>query len=320
MKKVLLSAVMCTLSFEMTEGMLERYNPNSGAIVRRDIAGSAEGLQYEYLKQIQESAESLQREYLKQIQEMEKQFQEELQREREAHAQEMAAGREKLSEAEKAKAQLEREKILRGLLLHINVEDKTPIRITADDIMQLDVLERHVKTDEIYQRFLPYSELFGRADLGVLVTQEDLFAVFNYINITRVSPEPAPLILIRDPHKGPKNWNTYVSCADMWFLIKKYRMLEIAWNCPSGTDYGEVHTSAAYGNESSNLERFNYYKNLENAERQRVYNDALAKRDAELRLAQEALFPSREFNCLVEQVNSFLSEGLEYTLVLQKNV
>lgn len=34
MKKVLLSAAICTLSFEMTEGMLERYNPNSGAITR----------------------------------------------------------------------------------------------------------------------------------------------------------------------------------------------------------------------------------------------------------------------------------------------
>ncbi len=34
MKKVLLSAAICTLSFEMTEGMLKRYNPDSRAITR----------------------------------------------------------------------------------------------------------------------------------------------------------------------------------------------------------------------------------------------------------------------------------------------
>lgn len=270
------------------------------------------------------TAEDLQREYLKRMQEMARQFQEQLQREREAHAQEMAAEREKRSETEKAKAQLEREKILRGILLHISVEDKTLIRITANDILQLDILERHVKTDEVYQRFLPYCELFGRRDLGVVATQKDLSDVREYISETLVNvpdakaPREKP-VLHCTTNKwggwgGDVEWKNGRHCGGdhgawvnpvlvVWLNEMGESNFPTWWWNKYAPSWPGQQLTAAVGRA---MVTYN--------DRLTVYNEQQAKYKSQIEHAQAIPFPSDGFNRLVDQVNKFLTEGAQDAL------
>lgn len=84
-------------------------------------------------------------------------------------------------------------------------------------------------------------------------------------------------------------------------------MLDIAWNYP-GTDWGEVHTSWAYGPEWKNIEMFNHFKDKENRERNHIYSQELSKHDHEYEHALAQVFPYESFNRLVEQFNEFVSK------------
>ncbi|MBR1734461.1 MAG: hypothetical protein IJ730_03290, partial [Alphaproteobacteria bacterium] len=227
-----------------------------------------------------------------------------------AHRHEVENLETQLVEKDRQLDQAEKINTLRGILLHIPITDKTPIMLRAANLIELDILERHNKVDELYKRFLPFSELFGRRDLGVVATPQDLTRVKEYITATYISPKPTRPTFICDVHSGPKSWNKYVSFSDMTFLMRKYGMLDIAWNY-EGTDWGEVHTSWAYGPEWKNIEMFNHFKEKENTERICIYNNKLSKHNQEYRQASTQVFPSESFNRLVDNVNRFFTEGFQ---------
>ncbi len=85
---------------------------------------------------------------------------------------------------------LKKQNALRGLLLRINVTDKTLIQYRATDIEQMNIFERHKVANEIYERGLPFAELFGRDDLDVVATRNDFSKLEEYLNRTTIEAEP----------------------------------------------------------------------------------------------------------------------------------
>ena len=254
------------------------------------------------------AARAVEREHANQLNVFAIQAQSDIDRLECSHQHEISSLQEQLDETKRQKTKAEQLIALRGLLLQIPVADKSIITERAINIEQLGILERHAKVSELYKKFSVYKELFGRNDLGVVATKQDLTSVKKYIHDTTVRKKPIQPTMIREIRNG--FINRHVSFSEMTFLMKKYGMLDIAWNY-EGTDIGEVHKSWAYGPEHENIRMFNHFKDIENTYRKNTYNKELALYNSEYDRALHAVFPSESFNRLVDQVNKFFIEGLQ---------
>lgn len=217
-------------------------------------------------------------------------FQTVLERKEEEHKREKEILEAKLAEKEKSCE-------LRGILLKINVNDRTPISDKAENIQQLEVLERHVRTESIYKRCLAFNELIGRTDLGVSATQEDLDAVHNYVKNTAVM---APVKPVEKPASNAPRRDWVI-----WFRelggYDKYRSKSREFTCsiegPSqGVDWlffvCNRRAAEAYDNQMNE------------------YNKQLSMYHERIKNAEAVKFPTEEFDRLVSDVNRFFTEGL----------
>ena len=215
---------------------------------------------------------------------------------------------------------IEKKYILRGLLLRINITDKTLIQYRATDIEQMSIFERHKVVNEIYEKVLPFAELFGRDDLDVVATKEDFSNTEAYIKNTRINmqepkiPRPKPILIGHDlgwgNRGGPVEWNNgRRGGADHGAWVNP---ILIDWFNEMGI-YGYDHWWWNKYVPNKGSRKFDSAWNradIEYSRRLAIYNKQKTEYDIQVRHAESEKFPSESFNRLIDQVNSFLSEGL----------
>ena len=270
---------------------------------------------------IRVAARGVEREHITQMRILAIQAQAEIDRREDAHEHELADREARQAETEKQRVQAEKINTLRGILLHIPVTDKNPIMLRAANLIELDILERHKKVDELYKRFLPYSELFGRTDLDVVATSDDLDAVRYYVNETVI----APLTAVEPPKKpylvgtdygwgnrgGDVEWNNgrrggsdhgaWVNPALVGWLngMGEDNFTKWWWNKYAPSWPGE-QLNAAVGRAMSTYNG-----------RLATYQSQKSQHESQVEHAKAMVFPSESFNRLVDQVNRFFTEGLQ---------
>lgn len=232
-------------------------------------------------------------------------------RQKDTFDRQMEAKDAQLEEVRNEKIRVEKVNTLRGILLKIPVVDKTPISMRAANMLQLDVIERNKRADEFYKRFVPYSELFGRTDLDVVATPDDLGCLNNYINGTKVRQlEP---VIPSFQEKGGANWwgepnvdwgeyNRVVSLvpeARQPYVYENYGRASFGEGWPGhGTKWKDWAARSRFiSTGNAGIARINQG-------RRDTYN-------AEIARSSSVPFPAEEFNRLVDQVNKFFTEGLQ---------
>ena len=210
---------------------------------------------------------------------------------------------------------IEKKYILRGLLLRINITDKTLIQYRATDIEQMSIFERHKVVNEIYEKVLPFAELFGRDDLDVVATRNDFFELKEYLSRTTIQAEPikprAKPVCHNHGYCGCRGgeiewnysgWAWINSSIQPW--LREMGVNDFAaggWDNRAG---GNSWGTQAYINNWHPRAMAEYNRRL------KEYNDKTSERNAQIERATAEPFPAEAFNRLIDQVNKFFIEGL----------
>ncbi|MDR1982537.1 MAG: hypothetical protein LBQ08_01930 [Holosporaceae bacterium] len=234
----------------------------------------------------------------------------------EAYEHQIELIRHMLDEAIAATKEAEKKSTLRSMLLQVPATNKNFIRIKALNAERMDIFGRHKTVEELYARFLPFSELFGRADLGVIATLEDLASIKTYKDDILIMTEPVcppamPVLSEYSPGKGGEvewgkihlGWKCWVNPAmRLWLLEMGVSDFYEYW--PAGGEQYDWWGSDKYWKDCRPRAVAEYNR------RKQTYDQKTKERNSQIVRATALAFPAVAFNRLVDQVNSFLIEGM----------
>jgi hypothetical protein len=176
----------------------------------------------------------------------------------------------------------------------------------SSDILAMNVFQKRSTVDNIYQnRFVLFQELLPATELDL---------IRQYISSTEVGEMPIrpthipDIFIIRNFRRAPGGWcwgNIYLS--DMQLLINKHGMrkdIALAWR---GNGTAQIIGDNDWI-ERANLAEYSRCRNLENTERDLVYDREVAQYNARKIKAESAPFPSVVFDNLIGRVNGFFKQ------------
>ena len=290
---------------------------------RKTLEEAFERTQEKYRDNIDALISNLQDRYEDILGNVTEQYNERRERMEEAYEQQKALMQRMIDEVTAINLKLEKERELEARISHVFIANPSlkpeKVVIRSSDIEHIaDIFLKHNTVQREYNKFAFFSELYGKTDLGVVATTDDLNAVKQYVNETMI----APLTAVEPPKKP-----YLVSTDHGW----GNRGGDVEWNNGrrGGPDHGAWVNPALVGwlngMGEDNFTKWWWNKYAPswpgeqlNAAVERAmstYNSRLAtyqsqksRYEAQIKHAITQVFPSESFNRLVNQFNEFVSK------------
>jgi len=223
----------------------------------------------------------------------------------------------------KMNSDLEKKSQLKSRIHHVFMINPSlrpeKILIRSFDIQQIgDPMLKHNRLQQEYNKFVLFSELYGKTELGVFATTEDLNAVNHYSNTpVPVEPQPYPHFPnIRHEFFANLDQTDWCYYNDPFLTLKKYVMVNqklIKWLEEMGEMISNKMISSKKITPFSgllNVDKVVIELTILNEAKQRAlttYNNRMALYRTQKSQYEALVFPTEAFNRLVDQFNEFVN-------------